>query len=66
MITKKKLLQIKKNDLQGEFTKGEGNPQPIYILFFSRLINIHKFLPLTSEIVEMYICQSENRNFQNL
>ena len=25
---------IKKNDSQGEFAKGEGNPQPIYIYFF--------------------------------
>ena len=43
MITKKKLLQIK-NYLQGEFAKGEGNPQPIYIYIFFQA-NKHPQIP---------------------
>ena len=34
---------IKKNDSQGEFAKGEGNPQPIYILFLKA--NKHQQIP---------------------
>ena len=69
MITKKKLLQIKKNDLQGEFTKGEGNPQPIYIFIFFKA-NKHPQIPnpyrWNSGKCILANQKTENRKFQNL